>query len=840
MPTQRQRGRDAKADTSKSPVAQTDSCTQDTKQEDASSSSDETYLFNCKAIPYSVCTKMYAGLMLGVILYALRVAYTIRLISVQTYGYIIHEFDPWFNYRAAEYMSEHGWTAFFHWFDYMSWYPLGRPVGSTTYPGLQFTAVAIHRTLAALGVHMSLNDVCVLIPAWFGSIATLLVALMAYEVSESLSVTAVASLSFAIVPAHLMRSMAGEFDNECIALAAMLLTFYLWTRSLRTPSSWPIGALVGVAYGYMVAAWGGYIFVLNMVALHAGVAALVDWARNTYSPALLRSYALFYVVGTALATRVPPVGMAPFHSLEQLGALGVLIFLCGLQVCEVLRRRAAVAVRSRKNMQIRVRVFGVMAGVAALVVAVLAPTGYFGPLSSRVRALFVQHTLTGNPLVDSVAEHQPSTPEAFWAFLHVCSVMWGMGVALMVLSMPFRYTPAKLFWILNSAAAYYFSLRMSRLVLLSGPPACLCSGYFVGAMIDVATRLTFWDSETTRAKKAEQAERQAKVARKTSEEADVWPTSLSDVIEKSSLTWSPRFILCLSMWALVTAIGWNLAGSDFPTHAGVFSEQASNPMIVFNARVRDQRTNQPRNVIVDDYLASYLWLRQHTPRSARILAWWDYGYQITGIGNRTSLADGNTWNHEHIATIGKMLTSPVVEAHSLVRHMADYVLIWAGQNKDDLMKSPHMARIGNSVYRDICPNDPLCRHFGFFDREYRKPTPTMRASLLYNLHERKIVPGVEVDPALFQEVYTSKYGLVRIYKVMNVSRESKRWVADPANRVCNPPGSWICPGQYPPAKEIQDMLAHRVDFEQLENFNRKRNDSYYRAYMARSRMAGEA
>ncbi|KAL7702605.1 oligosaccharyl transferase subunit [Lotmaria passim] len=206
MPTQRQRGRDAKADTSKSPVAQTDSCTQDTKQEDASSSSDETYLFNCKAIPYSVCTKMYASLMLGVILYALRVAYTIRLISVQTYGYIIHEFDPWFNYRAAEYMSEHGWTAFFHWFDYMSWYPLGRPVGSTTYPGLQFTAVAIHRTLAALGVHMSLNDVCVLIPAWFGSIATLLVALMAYEVSESLSVTAVASLSFAIVPAHLMRS----------------------------------------------------------------------------------------------------------------------------------------------------------------------------------------------------------------------------------------------------------------------------------------------------------------------------------------------------------------------------------------------------------------------------------------------------------------------------------------------------------------------------------------------------------------------------------------------------------------------------------------------------------
>jgi asparagine N-glycosylation enzyme membrane subunit Stt3 len=25
------------------------------------------------------------------------------------------------------------------------------------------------------------------------------------------------------------------------------------------------------------------------------------------------------------------------------------------------------------------------------------------------------------------------------------------------------------------------------------------------------------------------------------------------------------------------------------------------------------------------------------------MAWWDYGYQITGISNRTTIADGNTW-----------------------------------------------------------------------------------------------------------------------------------------------------------------------------------------------------
>merc|ERR1719456_2149231 len=71
-------------------------------------------------------------------------AYAIRLYSVEEYGPIIHEFDPWFNYRAAQYMADNGLERFFKWYDYMSWYPLGRPIGTTIYPGMQITSVAIH------------------------------------------------------------------------------------------------------------------------------------------------------------------------------------------------------------------------------------------------------------------------------------------------------------------------------------------------------------------------------------------------------------------------------------------------------------------------------------------------------------------------------------------------------------------------------------------------------------------------------------------------------------------------------------------------------------------------
>lgn len=90
------------------------------------------------------------------------------------------------------------------------------------------------------------------------------------------------------------------------------------------------------------------------------------------------------------------------------------------------------------------------------------------------------------------------------------------------------------------------------------------------------------------------------------------------------------------------------------------------------------------------------------------------------------------------------------------------------------MKSAHMARIGNSVYRDICPNDPLCNHFGFVNNNVNQPTTSMRKSLLYNLHGDGIVKGVSLDKSLFRQVYSSKYGLVRIFKVLNVSEESKQ------------------------------------------------------------------
>jgi dolichyl-diphosphooligosaccharide--protein glycosyltransferase len=150
-------------------------------------------------LSFILCTALLASIFF--------VAIRIRLFAVITYGRIIHEFDPWFNYRATEYMVEHGYAKFEAWYDDKVWYPLGRHVGSTTYPGLQLTAYALHELLKH--VHpMSVNDVCVLMPAAFGGIASLLCGALAYEVTFSRAAAISAAALMAVLPAPVIQADA--------------------------------------------------------------------------------------------------------------------------------------------------------------------------------------------------------------------------------------------------------------------------------------------------------------------------------------------------------------------------------------------------------------------------------------------------------------------------------------------------------------------------------------------------------------------------------------------------------------------------------------------------------
>ncbi len=76
---------------------------------------------------------------------------------------------------------------------------------------------------------------------------------------------------------------------------------------------------------------------------------------------------------------------------------------------------------------------------------------------------------------------------------------------------------------------------------------------------------------------------------------------------------------------------------------------------------------------------------------------WDYGYQITAMGNRTIIVDNNTWNNTHIATVGRAMASNETEAYKIMRRLdVDYVLVifggLSGYSSDDINKFLWMVR----------------------------------------------------------------------------------------------------------------------------------------------------
>jgi len=719
------------------------------KQEDEPQPAPEG-CFRSRALAISGLVLVLA--ILGAICFA---AYDHRLHSVRVYGRIIHEFDPWFNYRCTEYLVKHGWSAFRDWFDDQSWYPLGRHVGSTVYPAMMVTAAAAYHALHdVLGlVDVSLNDVCVLLPAYFACLTCLLVFGLTYEVSSGSTTSALFAAAFmSVIPAHMMRSVAGGFDNESVAVAAMVGTFFLWVRSLRTPQSWPFGVLVGLSYVYMVAAWGAYTFVLNMIGLHAGVLVLL----GRFTPHLHHAYSLWYIIGTAGALQFPIVGWQPFQSMEQIMPLGV-FFLMQLQLVQYHMRQRM----EPKSFQVmRLVLLGLAVAVGAVAFQYLLQIGWIGPLSNRVRSLFIPHTKTGNPLVDSVAEHQATGNAAYWVYFHITS--WLAPAGFLLLFFP-PITDAKVFGICYTLASAYFSRKMVRLVLLLSPSVCVTTGIVSGLFFDWAVmQLPYIRDFLTAASSSSSSTDSASTKNKKNKKSGSKSKSATASFLTTIKAQLERVKCVYPLVAVAILVGLVFLGFSFYQHSAMLAEHLSEPQIILRG------THEGKEVIIDDFREAYWWLRDNTPEDARVMAWWDYGYQINGIANRTSIADGNTWNHEHIALLGRTLVSNETESHKLARHLADYVLVWTtrlvGMQSDDIAKMPHMVRIAGSVYPDIKPND-------YWLDQNSGGSPAMTESILYRMTFYRILPHVQPFK-LFEEVYMTRNRMVRIYKVLKVAKRS--------------------------------------------------------------------
>jgi dolichyl-diphosphooligosaccharide--protein glycosyltransferase len=191
----------------------------------------------------------------------------------------------------------------------------------------------------------------------------------------------------------------------------------------------------------------------------------------------------------------------------------------------------------------------------------------------------------------------------------------------------------------------------------------------------------------------------------------------------------------------------------------------------------------------DDYREGYRWLWSNTNPDARVMSWWDYGYQITSFGGRACHADGNTNNFTHIGIIGLTMSSPEADSWRLARAMgADYMLVIFGgasqYSGDDVNKFLWMPRIANQTFTNIsgdmylhpggylvgekmAVNMTSAAIYKFWYHNFAKFTISPHIPAGTDLTRRSKIHGIEkIKLRHFQEAFTTKHWIMRIYRVL--------------------------------------------------------------------------
>ncbi|AMD21505.1 HER227Cp [Eremothecium sinecaudum] len=666
-----------------------------------------------------------------------------RLFSVIRFESIIHEFDPWFNFRATKYLMEHSFYEFLNWFDDRTWYPLGRVTGGTLYPGLMTTSVAIWNALKTIGLPIDIRNVCVLFaPAFAG-----FTALATYEFTKEIKDERAGLLAagfMAIVPGYISRSVAGSYDNEAIAITLLMVTFMFWIKAMKTGSIMH-STFAALFYFYMVSAWGGYVFITNLIPLHVFLLILM----GRYNSRLYTSYTTWYTIGTIGSMQIPFVGFLPIRSNDHMAALGVFGLVQLVALGTYVKSHVSTQ-RFKVVMAISISTI-IIAGFSGLFA--LTMLGYIAPWTGRFYSLWdTNYAKVHIPIIASVSEHQPTAWPAFFFDNQFLIWLFPAGVFLMFLELKDEHV----FVIAYSVFCSYFAGVMVRLMLTLTPIVCVTAAYALSKLFDIY--LDFSDLYSNDAQSGE----------KEGEKAD--STSARDKLMMlvAKLIVSGTFLFYLILF------GYHCTW--------VTSNAYSSPSVVLPSRNPD---GSP--ALIDDYREAYYWLRLNTKEDAKIAAWWDYGYQIGGMADRTTLVDNNTWNNTHIAIVGKAMSSSEDVAYEIMAaHDVDYVLVifggLLGFSGDDLNKFLWMVRIAEGVW----PDEIHERDYFSASGDYRMDSlasQKMKDALLYKLSYYRFpdlfdgrqatdrVRGQTVtindigNLDYFEEAFTSENWLVRIYKL---------------------------------------------------------------------------
>jgi dolichyl-diphosphooligosaccharide--protein glycosyltransferase len=680
----------------------------------------------------------------------LLIGFGIRLLPMR-WGFHLSEFDPYSYYRSTEYVVKNGFASWFTWRDPKRWYPFGVMVSKAYFPGVPFTAAFFYKIIQILALPIALYEFAVIFPL---IMATLTCLVMYFWGRDTWGKTAglFSALFLTLNSSYLGRTSLGWFDTETAGIFGIVLFVFLFLRSLDHERTWnsalKYAIASGLSLGYVFASWGAAYYPLGLLALYTFV--LIFLGR--YSKRLLLSYSLTLGLSLFIAVNVPKLSFRFLFNTPVIGALLVFFLLC---LWEIYRN-------TKMGKWKAIYTLGFIALVSVGFALILGKGTT--PLAGKFLAVLNPFVRLFNPILESVQEHRPPAWGSFY-------YDYGLGIFFIFLGLYFAArnpTNRNLFLVLYALTSVYFASSMVRLLVILAPPFSML--WAIG-LVGVLKPFIMILRETPR--------------------ISLRKKYVFGYVGKEFSGAALILIFILLSFSFILPTG---AMRDKPR---IF-EQAYTPVTIMASSV-PLRAGEP----ILEWYNTLMWMKYELPHDAIVVSWWDYGYWISIIGNKTTLADNGTMNTTQIANIGRIFMLNETEAIKVLKtyerggRRPEYIAVFVtfdSQGNDrgygDEGKWRWMAKIAASKFGDYFDDNSFGNHSlgtdwidknkdGAFQRGQDElvPNPKGRNSTIYKLmtYAKHAKLGQTVTaPSLqhFEKAFFSEgrnYGgtivLVAVYKI---------------------------------------------------------------------------
>lgn len=578
-------------------------------------------------------------LVIGILIISFSISALVRS-QAADYGFQLNEFDPFFNYRATQYLIDNGLNAYVHWHDDMSWYPVGRDVFATAQVPLHVTDAVLYEIF---GGGMSLYDFTIIFPVVFGSMTTIVIFALV-RVLGGTSAGLFASLFFALSPPIIVRGTIGWFKSEPLGLFYGLLGVYLFLSGLKSENKKiAISKLIGGGFFLAVgfASWGGIEFFLLPLGLFFIALPFIRKDHKFLLWAVPLFVAVTMLIAGGLFARPGPTFVFGMRGFAMIGPAILLVII--------------ILIQKYSKEQHRIR--NSLLALAALVIigVVVLSAGSLGSASFRYLNAMNPFLTSEDPLVDSVAEHATPTLAQNFSYFSVLMLFAGLGIWLV-----FRKRNgdpnASRFSIKNEMIVFaliigivgaYSGSTFSRLELLTATSVIILSSIGLAILIkDILKRQNAPVKFVESSKKG------------TGSKKEVPTKKTSELLGRI-----PKIAFVAVIVALL------LVPTLYPVNANWITITKSPPTIL----------NGGSNFAIStsDWPDALNWIKNNTPKDSVVASWWDYGYWVQTLGERKTLADNSTVDTNIIANIARMLLASPDEAWKMLNKAgANYVLVY--------------------------------------------------------------------------------------------------------------------------------------------------------------------